>query len=640
LYLKRNDPMKIGFAILVCFTTTFLYGQKFNVASIPDSMLKNANVVKRYEEMILEIKSPSKYTWHERHVYTVLNEKADNIANYKTLYDKFNTIDYVSATLYNENGKELKLIKKKDMQDVGYEDGYSLMQDERFISNNFYYRTYPYTVDYEEDDTKDGVLDFSGWRPVAYNMSVQFSRYVIIAPKDYEVRYKELNFSRPPVIKETNDKKTYTWELKDFPAQVEEDLATFENGTLPYMMLAPSDFEADGYSGNMSSWENCGAFLYQLKKGRDVLPDDIKKEVHELTDNLKDPHQKIEALYHFLQNNTHYISVQLGIGGLQPFDASYVANKKYGDCKALSNYMVSLLKEVGIAGKYVEILAGLYAPPIVTDFAGLGQFNHVICCVPLQKDTVWLECTSQTFPAGYLSGFTSDRWGLLVDENGGKLVRTPKYNYNDNLQLRKISVTLSDDGNLSGDVKTTYNAMQQDNLALWLSTYPIDKIKEHLKSTIPLPTFDITKLNYTEHKKVLPSIDESMELTVSNYAQVTGKRLFINPNILSRSTDQLVEDDNRISRIKLDDGKIDIDSIEIAIPSGYIVESPFHDVTIDSKFGKFIATAKVTPGKIVYYRRREFYAGTFPPEEYVNLVKYFDKIYKSDHSRIVLVKQE
>jgi transglutaminase-like putative cysteine protease len=631
--------MKIGLAILICFTTTFLYGQKFNITNIPDSMLKNADVVKRYEEMILEIKSPSKYTWRERHVYTVLNEKADNIANYKTWYDKFKTIDYVSATLYNQNGKELKSMKKKDMRDFGYEDGYSLMQDERYISNNFYNRTYPYTVDYEEDDTEDGVLNFSYWRPVEYDMSVEYSRYVIIAPKDYEVRYKELHFSRPPIVKETNDKKTYTWELKDFPAQVTEDLATFENGKLPYMMLAPSDFEADGYSGNMSSWGNCGAFLYQLKKGRDVLPDDTKKQVHALTDNLKEPHQKIEALYHFLQNNTHYISIQLGIGGLQPFDASYVANKKYGDCKALSNYMVSLLKEAGITGKYVVIRAGSDAPPIVTDFADVGQFDHVICCVPLQKDTVWLECTSQTLPAGYLGGFTSDRWGLLIDETGGKLVRTPKYNYSDNVQLRKIMASLSDDGNISGNIKTTYKAMQQDELSSWLSAYPIDKIKEHLKSTIALPTFDIANLSYTEHKEILPSIDEAMDLTVSNYAQVTGKRLFINPDILNRSTDQLIEDDNRTSGIELNDEKIDIDSIEITIPAGYNVESPFHDVSIDSKFGKFTATSKVTPGKIIYYRRREFYSGKFPPEEYINLVNYFDIIYKSDHSRIVLVRQ-
>ena len=31
-------------------------------------------------------------------------------------------------------------------------------------------------------------------------------------------------------------------------------------------MFAPSDFEADGYKGNMSSWENYGKFIYQLVK--------------------------------------------------------------------------------------------------------------------------------------------------------------------------------------------------------------------------------------------------------------------------------------------------------------------------------------------------------------------------------------
>lgn len=633
--------MKQIIIVLLWLFTSNVYAQEFNIKNIPDSLINNANVVKRYEEKILEIKSPGKFISHERHVYTILNEAGNDFANYISHYDKFTTIDYASAILYDGKGKELKHYKKKEMPDFADIDGNSLMVDDRYIGVNFAYRSYPYTVDFEEDDTNDGVLSFTDWSPVgSTNLSLQYSKYIIIAPGNYQVRYKQLNFSLPPVITEKDGKKTYTWEIKNIPSKTPESFAPPRISILPYMVIAPSDFEAQGYSGNMSSWENLGKFIYQLKKGRDVLPDDTKKEVHTLTDNVKDPKEKIKVLYDFLQKNTHYISIQLGIGGWQPFDANYVATKKYGDCKALSNYMVSLLKEAGITAKYVAIRAPENAGQIITDFPDIGQFNHVICCVPLKKDTVWLECTSESLPAGYLSGFTANRWGLLIDENGGTLVHTPKYNYKDNIQIRNIKASVNADGNLSANVETLYKAMQQDDLSLILSAYSNDKATEYLKSTIDLPTYDAQNIRFTQNKNVLPSITANMDLTATNYAQVTGKRIFINPNILTKSDNRLAEDEDRKYDVELHDEHSDIDTVEIQIPAGYIVESPFHDIYIESEFGKFRASAKITPGKIIYYRKQEYYSGRFPPGDYTKLVTYYQEVYKSDHSKIVLVKQE
>ena len=588
-----------------------------------------------------EIKSSEKAVVHKRVVYTILNENGNNYSAYGSGYNKFNSIDNISCKLYDASGKELKHVKKGDMEDISGTGDENLMTDIRYKVNRFYYKVYPYTVDYEEEDDVDGILGINDWVPQKLNkMSVQDTKYVIITSKDYPLRYKSENCTMEPVISENSGKKIYTWELKNLLAKDVESSAPTWQKLVPYVMLAPSEFEAAGYKGNMSTWKGYGSFYFDLLKGRDVLPDNIKLKVHELTDGLKTPKEKIAVLYNYLQKNTRYISIQFGIGGLQPFDATYVSTKRYGDCKALSNFMVALLKEAGIKGNSVIIKSGKYSTNLDPAFPS-DQFDHVISCVPLQKDTVWLECTSQTLPAGYLSGFTANRWGLLVDENGGTLVRTPKYGLNDNLQLRKINAAINDEGNLTASINTFYKAEQQDELEQEINYSSKDELLKKLKTEIDLPTYDIIRFDYKEDKtNIPPAVNESIELTANNYAQVSGRRLFINPNILNRSGVKLKKEEERKYNVELHAEYRDIDSVEIKIPVGYEPEALPSDKKIESKFGKYISSVKVMPDKIIYYRCHEQYSGIFSAADYANLVDYYDQIYKADRAKIVLAKKE
>jgi Domain of Unknown Function with PDB structure (DUF3857)/Transglutaminase-like superfamily len=614
-------------------------GQKFPVYSIPDSLKHNADVVIRLEELSYEINSAGHAISHERHVYTILNEKGEYYATYKTGYNnKSVIINNVNGYLYDAAGKEQKHFKKKDMVDQPAYDG-SFVNDERIKEASLVFNSYPYTVDFEEEDEITELIHIRDWYPQSdYRHSIENSTYSITAPKHYDLRYRMLNSSIKPFIEEQGEKIKLVWGIHNLIAYDETPISNILNCT-PHLMIGLGNVEMGGYMGNMSTWNNYAQFYGSLQKGRDILPDETKQKVHSLTDGLTDPQAKVAVLYNYLQQNSHYVGIQLGIGGWQTYDAVYVATKKYGDCKALSNFMISILKEAGIKGYAVVIKGGEEPVDFVTDFTH-DPFNHVICCVPLGNDTIWLECTDQFLPPGYLGDFTSNRYGLLIDDNGGKLVHTPAYLLSDNIRVRKISAVLDMDGNLNLDSKTYFKATCQDEIEAIIHHRSRDEQLKILKSRYNLPTYDVVSFSYKEdYSKRLPVINESVQISVKDYAQVSGKRIFINPNILSRSRTKLMDDKDRRLDVELKEEFRFVDSVQISIPPGYEMESKSTDLVLKSKYGSYMNKMLLTGDKIVYYREFEQYSGRFPPNEYGEAVKFYNDIYDNDNLKIVLIKK-
>ncbi len=78
------------------------------------------------------------------------------------------------------------------------------------------------------------------------------------------------------------------------------------------------------------------------------------------------------------------------------------------------------------------------------------------------KDSIWLECTSQSVSPGYMGTFTGGRKAILIDEDGGHIVQTPSYSAKDNTQCRVVNAQVGPDGNLDANVSTMYACVRQD----------------------------------------------------------------------------------------------------------------------------------------------------------------------------------
>jgi hypothetical protein len=119
---------------------------------------------------------------------------------------------------------------------------------------------------------------------------------------------------------------------------------------------------------------------------------------------------------------------------------------------------------------------------------------------------------------------------------------------------------------------------------------------------------------------------------------MTGKRLFIVPNIMTRHNRKLSAAEERKFDINLTLEYTDVDTVVITLPPGYVTEAMPKDLSLTTLFGKYECKMKLNGDKLYYYRRMEHYSGRFPASAYSELVKFYESVYKADRNKLVLVK--
>ncbi len=618
--------------ILISQMFCFAQDMDYSVASIPDELLENAKTIVRKDISVFEIENKGKGVLTKEYAITILDESAYEKSVFLESYDKFLKVRNIKATIYDAEGKKVKRITHEDINDRSYNPGTSSFGDNRI--KYFYpdYKFYPFTIEYSFEQVFNGLLFYPSWSPYGgYEESVMQSSVTVITDTDFEFKYLLKNNAPEPVISSDNSKKKYHWEMKNLPARENAYFASYDM-EVPLVLLAPKVFEIDGYDGLNNSWEDFARWIGQLNQDKNNLSEEAKSEIRGVIKGINDPHKKIQLLYKYMQNRTRYVSIQLGIGGWQPFDANTVERLGYGDCKALTNYMKSILEVANISSNYVLVRAGENARNIRKEFSS-NQFNHAFLMVPLVQDTVWLECTSQQYPYNYLGDFTDDRDVLVITEGGGKIVRTPAYSAEENFQHREMKVILDENGNATATGITTYGGANYSDVFRCLL---MDKkeIENQLLDEIEISDFTINEFSY---KNDTSDIKESLSLSINNLAKKRGERLIIPLNLMNKITWVPKEDEDRTADVLIRRSSSEVDKIIYEYPAGLHVGSMPQPVTIDSKFGKYSISIEEKDGSIEYTREMILYKGMYEPSDYNLLVDFFAKVSKADRMKALLV---
>jgi hypothetical protein len=253
---------------------------------------------------------------------------------------------------------------------------------------------------------------------------------------------------------------------------------------------------------------------------------------------------------------------------------------------------------------------------------------------------LWLECTSQTNPFNYIAGFTDDRHVLLIKPEGGELVKTKAYEMEENLQIRKASISFSPGMDImQASVNTKYEGLQYENVDR-LTVMSSEKQKEYLLKNIDIPEFYIR--NYTVNKDLSgnnPFGEVILDLDLRHYFSVSGDRIFLPLNLMNKRSTVPKKIENRKTDLQLYFPFSDSDTIEYIIPDEFEVQFIPDKLELKYPFGEFCSTVSQVGNKIIYTRNICMRKGMFPKESYSDLVKFYFEIARNEGGKAVLKKK-
>ncbi len=613
----------------------------YKIDNLPDSLKENANSIVRYSYDEIFIKGPGKATVKHQSYVTILNEKGDRDAIFELLYNrKYDNYSHIEVIAYDQDGKILKKYHKSDMYDGMAGSNEELAGDSRFLALRHAIASYPTTIeiDYEETMNSFWYINMPEWViQERFEQSVENSKVKVIVDSAAGFRYSYKNIKLKPSISWENGLQTYVWQVSNLKAIKNEDNAKAWT-QLPEVRFIEGKFDSYGYPGEMTSWQTYGQWIYNLNKDVCTLTPQRAEQIRKMTDSIKSDRAKAKFLYEYMQKSMRYVSINLGIGGYKPFDANFVDQKKYGDCKALSNYMYALLKAVNIPSNWVVIYRGKNGQPADINFP-YNSFNHEILVIPFKNDTTFLECTGNNQPFGTLDESTLNRNGLMITEDGGKLINTPRSQAKYNQFNSDVYIQLQPDGSAKAQVNVSATG-EYRLLFLELEGVKMDEQKQFWLRNINIKQPDV--FDYKPGKDTVFTKHIQLNLEYDKFCDImAGDKQFYRPIVFPISNFTAPATDKRNSDFFIDFPLQKSCITTIDLPPGFEVETLPSNTSIKFSYGTFDASYVYNKDKNQVVGTAKFVLNNqvIPAIKYNEMQEYMDNVARAQNKKLVIKKK-
>jgi Domain of Unknown Function with PDB structure (DUF3857)/Transglutaminase-like superfamily len=611
---------------------------------------EKAEAVLLYSETNVTVFSTDKMETHVREAYKILRPEGRGHGIVGVRFDSKGNVKSIHGWCIPAQGKDYE-VKEKDAVERSIVPSGELVTDERVKLLNIPAPDPGNIIGYEYETEERPFFLQEIWH-FQETVPVRESHYSLQLPPGWEYKASWLNY---PEVKPTQaGKNSWQWVVSDVKGLRHEPRMPPFQGVAGQMVVSFFTSGSPALNG-FTDWSGMGKWYSTLVGERVDASAEIKQEVDALTASKTSSLQRMQAIAGFVQHDIRYVAIELGIGGWQPHTATDVFSHRYGDCKDKATLVRSMLREIGIDSYHVAIYTerGAVTPKTPANHG----FNHAILAIKLPDGVddpslvavmqhpklgriLFFDPTNELIPFGQLPGYLQANYGLLVTPAGGELLELPQQPSAMNSIERTAKLTLDPTGTLKGEVKEIRlgERASSERWQLRTVTKDVDRIKpiEELLGG-SLSSFHITQASVTNLHQTDQPFGFNYSFESPNYAKSAGNLLLVRPRVIGvKGSGFLETKEPRRFPIEFEEPARDVDSFEITIPAGYVVDDLPPAVDADYGFASYHSKTVVNGNVVDYTRTFEVKELNVPVDKAEDLRKFYRIIAGDERNTVVL----
>lgn len=443
----------------------------------------------------------------------------------------------------------------------------------------------------------------------------------------------------------------YSISLESVPAYQPEARMPSESEFRPWSLVYYADPAIDTGSSE-KYWSNVAKGNFQIHKAQ-LKPDNntrqVANSVAAATTNVE---EKIRLIYEFCRRNIKDIdndATKLTPEQRRDFKSnSSVADtlrRKIGTWHDIDMLFGSMLNTLGLDARIANV--SVRSDPMFDRGLTNDYFLRTeIIVVKVGEEWRFFDFSDEHLPYGMLPAAVEGQTALVLFEDEPLWLTTPSSPASSSIIRRHADLVLSEDGTVEGQVRIEYSGheagvqkeLNDDETAEKREKHLVNMIKSDIHSTAEVTNISI--LNIEDFDKPLIY---TFNIRVPSYAERTGKRLLLSPNIFKRNALPEFRSGSRKYDISFGYGWMEQDEITFKLPKGFMIESSdMPDPVKENAFSvvhQSVLTAAYDNSAINYKRKMAF-EGTnglvFSRSNYPRIKQTFDLLSKADAHAISL----